>query len=201
MGKSPLDADLFVEPGAHELVVTAAGFVTHSQKVTAQKGGVHALRVSLEREAKAAEPKAGGAEPKGSEPVGPVGDGGGGSKPSKVPSYVAIGAGVIGLAAGIGFLVAASGKESDKDDALAQIPGSNKCGSGTVAPDKCAEVESLADDAKRLRTYGFVGFGVAAAGGVLGYLLWPRSSGSSTGTVIVPSFARGTTSLHLQGHF
>ncbi len=205
VGKAPIEADVFVESGPRELRVALAGHETHTQRVTTTRGGTHALAVTLEATATAVTPPAAGAgvgAAAGGPVVPPVGDGGKDEKrASPIPAYVAIGVGVAGLGAGIGLLVMASGKESDKDDRLAAIPGKNKCGPGTTAPDACAEVTSLADDAKQLRTFGYVGFGVAAAGGVLAYLLWPRSSSASSGAVVVPSVGRSGASLNLHGHF
>jgi len=208
VGTSPIAEDAFVEPGERKIRVTKAGYETYVGSFTVAKGENKAVRVALEANATAS--PAGSAAPAGTAPPdgngsksGPTGAAAdtGGKQQSAVPAYIALGAGIVGLGAGIGFLVAASGKESDKDALLDEIPGTNKCGPGTIAAEKCAEVTSLSDDAKQFRTFGYVGFGAAAAGGVLAYLLWPRSSDSSSGTMIVPSVTARGTSLHLQGSF
>ncbi|MCL4756035.1 MAG: PEGA domain-containing protein [Myxococcales bacterium] len=205
IGTSPIADDAFVEPGERKIRVAKAGHETYVGSFTVAKGENKTVRVALEANAAAAPPVPGSAPPQPgngskSDPAGAAGDNGG-KQQSAVPAYIALGAGIVGLGAGIGFLVAASGKESDKDALLDEIPGTNKCGPGTIAAEKCAEVTSLSDDAKQFRTFGYVGFGVAAAGGVLAYLLWPRSSDSSSGTMIVPSVTARATSLHLQGSF
>ncbi|MBE7485939.1 MAG: PEGA domain-containing protein [Polyangiaceae bacterium] len=208
IGTSPIADDTFVEAGERKIRVTKAGHETYVGSFTVAKGESKTVRVALE--ANAAAGPAGTARPASTPPPGGNGSKSGptgaaadtGGKPqSAVPAYIALGAGIVGLGAGIGFLVAASGKESDKDALLDEIPGTNKCGPGTIAAEKCAEVTSLSDDAKQFRTFGYVGFGVAAAGGVLTFLLWPRSSDSSSGTMIVPSVTARGTSLHLQGRF
>lgn len=208
IGTSPIADDAFVEPGERKIRVTKAGYETYVGSFTVAKAESKTVRVALEASATASPAgsaaAAGTAPPGGngskSGPTGAAADTGGKSQ-SAVPAYIALGAGIVGLGAGIGFLVAASGKESDKDALLDEIPGTNKCGPGTVAAEKCAEVTSLSDDAKHFRTFGYVGFGVAAAGGVLAYLLWPRSSDSSGGAMIVPSVSARGSSLHLQGSF
>lgn len=204
IGTSPINDDAFVEPGKRKIRVTKAGHETYVGSFTVAKAENKTVRVALEANAAGSAPSAGtpppGSNGSKSGPASAAGDTGG--KPqSAVPAYVALSAGIVGLGAGIGFLVAASGKESDKEALLDEIPGTNKCGPGTVAAEKCAEVTSLADDAKQFRTFGYVGFGVAAAGGVLAFLLWPRSSDSSSGTMIVPRVTARGTSLHLQGSF
>ncbi|MBI3199966.1 MAG: PEGA domain-containing protein [Myxococcales bacterium] len=183
VGKSPLDADVFAEPGTHELVVTAAGFAAHSQKVTAQKGGVHALRVSLEREAKVVEPAAGGAEPKGQEPVGPVGDGGktgGGTDPRWVVGIVGGGLTVLAIGAGVAFKMKASSSEDDETrlgDELDAL-GANACAGGGVgaARDKCADYAAAVDDRQSAGRWSNVSFYAAAGLGVAtvaAVLVWP----------------------------
>lgn len=205
IGTTPIGNDAFVEPGERRIRVTKAGHETYVGSFTVAKAENKTVRVTLEANAGGATPApAGSAQSPGNESKpGPTGTGRdtGGTQQSAVPAYVALGAGIVGLGAGIGFLVAASGKESDKDALLDEIPGTNKCGTGTIAADKCAEVTSLSDDAKQYRTFGYVGFGVAAASGVLAFLLWPRSSDSSSGTMIVPRVTARGTSLHLQGSF
>lgn len=210
IGTSPIADDAFVEPGERKIRVTKGGHETYVGSFTVAKGENKTVRVTLEANAAGAAPAPGSAPSAGtpssasngskSGPAPAAGDTGG-RQQSAVPAYVALGAGIVGLGAGIGFLVAASGKESDKDALLDEIPGTNKCGSGTVAAEKCAGVTSLSDDAKQFRTFGYVGFGVAAAGGVLALLLWPRSTDSPSATMIVPSVTARGTSLHLQGSF
>lgn len=206
IGTSPIADDTFVEAGERKIRVTKTGYETYVGSFTVAKAENKTVRVALEANAAAAPavPPAGTPPPGGngskSGPAGAAGDTGG-KRQSAVPAYIALGAGIVGLGAGIGFLLAASGKESDKEALLDEIPGTNKCGPGTIAAEKCAEVTSLADDAKQFRTFGYVGFGAAAAGGVLAYLLWPRSSDSSSATMIVPSVTARGTSLHLQGRF
>ncbi|MCC6664464.1 MAG: PEGA domain-containing protein [Polyangiaceae bacterium] len=209
-GTAPLTEAVFVEPGERKVRVEKPGYEPYVGSFAVQKGETKTVRIVLEASATGSAPGAGTTAPAGaalpggngskSGPTGAAGDTGTRGQ-SAVPAYAAIGAGVLGLGAGIGFLVAASGKESDKDALLDEIAGSNKCGSQSVAAGKCAEAIALADDAKRYRTFGYVGFGVAAAGGVLAYLLWPRSPGTGTGTMILPNIRARGSSLHVQGTF
>ena len=209
-GTAPLTEAVFVEPGERKVRVEKPGYEPYVGSFAVQKGETKTVRIVLEASATGSAPGAGTTAPAGaalpggngskSGPTGAAGDTGTRGQ-SAVPAYAAIGAGVLGLGAGIGFLVAASGKESDKDDRLARIPGKNQCGEGTPAAGLCAEVNSLDDDAKQFRTFGYIGLGVAAAGEALAFLLWPRASGKTAGTLVVPSIDSTGTSLHVQGRF
>jgi hypothetical protein len=94
------------------------------------------------------------------------------SHASLVPVYIAAGVTAVGLGVGIGTLVAAGNKQSDKNDILARLPERPACGQGTPYVVDCAHVRDLNDQAATLRAVGFVGVGVAvAAAGTATYFL------------------------------
>ena len=77
------------------------------------------------------------------------------------------------------LFIEANHKDSQRQDRLNQLPGSNRCGADNPTPSECGEIQSLADDARTYRSLAWVGVGAAAAAGVATYLLWPRAPESS----------------------
>jgi hypothetical protein len=114
------------------------------------------------------------------------------------PALIVGGVGVAAAATGIGLLIAAGSKSSERDDRLAALPDGNPCASGTPYVAECAAIHGLDDDARTFRTVAYVSFGVTAAAAVTTFILWPRKHHPDTAFVILPSF--GDRQLALTAH-
>jgi len=110
------------------------------------------------------------------------------------------------LGVGIGTLVAAGNKQSDKNDILARLPEKPACGQGTPYVVDCAHVKDLNDQAATLRTVGFVGVGVAvAAAGTAAYFLLRHDHGkpseSAQSVQVLPALAPRTLGALVRASF
>ena len=145
IGESPLDHDIYVEPGAHTISATKDGYERASAEITATAGEKQAVGLTLKL---LKEDGAGGGsgEEEGS---------------GAYPWVVGIGTGLAlaGIGAGVGLLVAGGGK---KDDAAALEEASTASG-GCAGP--CPDVASAYADADTLYN---ASAGVFVAGGVIG---------------------------------
>ncbi len=178
---------------------------------TQQKGGVHPLRVTLEREAKASPPAAGGAEPKGSEPVGPVGDEGktGGGNATRTAVIIG-GAALTAIGAGftVGFVLAKSSAQSDADSALASAEkesGPAPCKAGGAGSASCRDLSDALDRRDKYGTLAdvaLVSTGVFAVTTVGALLLWPRQSEKNSARVrVAPVLSGSRTGFVVSGSF
>ena len=176
-----------VDPGTHRFeAATQTGGKSGVKTLTVDEGGTETVVLTV-REQPEAQPAA-AAEPPATvqpEPVpaeaapesevpppGPHDEGTG----MKIGSYVAFGAGAVGLAVGVGFAIDASNKRSEADD-LCNLP------QGACPADQQQRVDDLdskADSSSTLSTVGFFIGGVGIATGVT--LLLLDSSGSSEDT-------------------
>jgi hypothetical protein len=176
VGRSPLPDAVYVEPGEHVFEARLDGHTAATKNVAATTGGDHAIKLELvEKLDTVVLPPSGLDNPRTNGGTSP----GPGRERNWVPTLVAGGIAVVGIGTGVGFLIAAGGKNSDRDDTLAGIPGDadSKCfgGGGAYASD-CERASELKDDRNRFRVFGYVGLGVGAAAGVAAVLLWPRSA-------------------------
>lgn len=187
------------DPGTHEIVVTAPGYLEQKQSVTLAEGGSQDVAIKLEKDpnatvAAAAPPPAAPAVTTVAPPPAEAPP-----KKSNTAAYVALGVGGAGLLVGgiTGFL--ALGKKSDLDCAGTHCPPS--------------ESDKL-DSAKSMAMVSNVGFGVGIAGVGLGVVLLLTSSGQSqSGAAAAPKLAKraparvsvapwvGLTSAGLNGTF
>lgn len=169
IGTDPLPAAAFVEPGPRKLAARLDGN-TAEQALNALAGKEYVVVLQLSTqvtEAKAAESAAATANPVETPPTTPY-------KPNYVPAIVAASVGSAALVTGVVLFIEASHKDSQRQDQLDQLPGSNRCGAQNPNASACNEIQSLADDARTFRTLSWVSFGTAAAAGVATYFLWPQ---------------------------
>jgi hypothetical protein len=218
-GRSPLDSDVYVEPGARLVEATqpnASAVVRDTIDVPAGQRRVVVLEfpesgaAGLTLDSDASEPgtprsaSGSGAALVQDEPSPP---GGPAKRDSTLPIVTGIAAGVAAIAGG-GFLLAAQSKDHEREDLARQIPGANACGAGqssAVVLEDCRRVNDLADERATFRTLSVASFGVALVGaGLTTYLLWPRASGSGKASVTlapVPSPHGVSLQTGLSGSF
>jgi hypothetical protein len=171
VGTAPLPAALFVEPGSHKLAARL-GEASVEQPLNADAGKEYAIELKFGDEAPkpalGAPPVSSGidAPPTGDRAANPAG---------YTPALVTGGIGAAALIAGVVLVFEAAHKDSQRDDQLAQLSGSNRCGAQSPYTTACDRISSLDSDARTFRTVSFVGFGAAAAAGVATYFLWPRA--------------------------
>ncbi len=119
-----------------------------------------------------------------------------------------VGLGLVGVGLGVGFTVAANGSSSDLARAK-EATGPDGNGACVVAQTSaCADRARAADDLASNTNVAramYIGGGIALVGGVVAFLLWPRSSAASGGAVarerVVPWIGSGTTGVSYGGSF
>ena len=171
-----------VDPGEHVIEVSGAAYLKSSARAKLAPGEKQSISIELKPDPEAAkqkneEPARAGAAPNVSEPndnrlpaqqvnlnAPPPTESSGNSK---ALAYVSYGVGALGLGAGILFGRSAM---QDKDQLEGQCPGN-------VCP---PEQEDRLNSAKTKGLVSTIGFGVGAAGIVLGTVLLVTSSGSSS---------------------
>ena len=167
IGTDPLPAKAFVEPGLRKLAARLDGDIAEQAlNALAGKEYVVELQLGSEVDAKAPTPAAAAANPLEAPAAS--------YQPNYAPAIVAASVGGAALVAGVVLFIESSHKDSQRQERLHQLPGSNRCGAQNPNGSACSEIQSLADDAKTFRTLSWVGFGTAAAAGVATYFLWPR---------------------------
>ncbi len=167
----------FVDPGAHVIKVSAAGFKSVELKVTVPDGGSIDAPVSMEKDtAGAALPAPApvrGPAPAPSPTPAPTPAPAPGSVPAPEPAspgghsilpWVAFGVGGAGLGLGVITGVLAMGKHGDL---------ASKCAGGSCPPSQYDNLDSY-HTMSMLSTVGFVVAGVGAAAGVTLLLLQPK---------------------------
>lgn len=177
VGKSPIAASVFVEPGEVIVSVKRDGFVDVDKRVMVGKGTEQAVEVSLN-------PKSDDAMSAGAQPVDSgLGRASGSDAPadraqprSLVPAYVATGVAVAGGVVGVVFTLSASSKEKDADQLRDELEGQGGC-NGEAPQDRCSE---LSDQRKSVDTSRNLGIGAFVVGGVAavvaGYFYWDALS-------------------------
>jgi tetratricopeptide (TPR) repeat protein len=195
LGTTPLAEPIVLDAGTHQLVAKLDGYDDVSHEINATSGSQETLRIAMVA--------------KGSGGTAAIETGGGsdgGDTADDGPSLAIIIAGsVIGVGAlggGIGLLVAASGKASDREDLLAALGSQSGCG-GASPPAQCAEIGDLSDQEGTFNTVGaimLVGGGVVLAATAV-YALWPRGGDDETGVRVLPTLGPGHAGLTLNGSF
>ncbi len=163
------------DPGTHEVVVTAPGYLAQKTTVTLTEGGSQELALKLEKDPAtvAATPPPAPPPVVVAPPPAPPSDTS--SKKNNTLAYVALGVGGAGLLVGgvTGFL--ALGKKSDLDGCQ-----DKKCPSSE---------ESTLDSAKSLATVSTVGFAVGFVGVGAGIVLLLTGNNSASASVARPKLA------------
>jgi len=186
----PVEHDLFIEPGEHQLGFTKPGYEPKFLKVYLAAGAIEVIDVELG-------PKAG---------AGRTGDGVE-RRPNRAGriAVAIIGGGITaaGLAAGAVLRVDATARDEDADALRAELD--DPCRSGGSAPD-CGLLNRRVDQAssrRALATGAFVGAGAAALTTLAIYsiLSASRPARESATLGFAPSIDRGGASLHWVGRF
>jgi hypothetical protein len=214
VGTSPLEGEVFVEPGAPTVEARKAGYREAKQVVQAARGAEVTVDLVLEAQpatpaeaAAAPEPQPGGIVPSvapridTSQAEGPVDEsrGGGPRKELLIAGGAVAGA---ALVAGVVLTVVANGKAADRD----AIAGWERCyeaGMQVGLPD-CARVDELRHGAADLGSaafWSFVGAGVIG-GATVAYavITWPRDK-SARQVGVAPAAAAGGGAVWVSGRF
>ncbi len=196
MGRTPLEAPLFLEPGSHELDIWRPG-VPHDAKTVNLTAGER-TRIQIGSAPK--DPKPGSPEPEHDKRPEPTGN----AKPIVVGAGAALT--LVGATVAVVYMAKASNAESDAE-ALQQkrdaIYGPAGClSSGGAGSQLCAELATKLDDrnaANRTESIAWVGTGLLATATVATYFLWPESEPSAVG--VRPVVAPGFAAISLQGRY
>lgn len=165
------------DPGTHEVVVSAPGYLEQRSTVTLAEGGAQELTITLQKDPNAVEaapPAPAPAPLTAAAPPAPASDTGG--KKSNAPAYVALGVGGAGLLVGsiTGFL--ALSKKSDLKGCV---------------DDRCpSSQKDELDSAKSMATVSTVGFAVGFVGVGVGVVLLLTGNQSSHAGLTKPRLAK-----------
>ncbi|WP_437715558.1 PEGA domain-containing protein [Sorangium sp. So ce448] len=182
VGRAPLEGEVFVEPGEHQVEARQVGYAPASQTVTVAKGATAAVTLALAAAKSDGATEGGGSAgargPVAGPPVVPVEPLPPPPKRNWVPVIALGAASAVGLGVGIGMMVASNAASDDVDvQGSAIIDAGGQCKQPPSAfVDRCSE---LNDAGSREETLGNGARVVFAASGVLAvaavtYALWPR---------------------------
>jgi len=213
LGRSPLDAPVYLKPGKHVIEAKLAGHASAQQAVAASEGQRVPLSLSLAAaRRRAPSPASPPASTSGDSAVPPPADGVPLDTTTRPvwPAWAGAGVAVVGLATGIGFTVSAGSKQSDADALAASLSkdGPGACASGSPHASQCTAYQGDRNSVRTERNVALAGFiagGVGAAFSV-GYLIWrgnAKSSAARQGLSVRPelSVARSGTWFAVQGRF
>jgi hypothetical protein len=214
-----LDLDRPADPGVHKIEATASGYRTARAEATLAEGATGSVSLRLEPDPNASAAGAGvppgstsapglspggaaGPDPSAHAPAyavgtdAPVGTEASSSGSSKVPAYILLGTGVVGVAVGSIFGAMVLSKKSSLDGVCK--PDKSHC-----PTDAQGDIDAMRTSAT-LSTVGFAVGGVALGAGVIMLLVSKSSSAADTKTA--PAHARltpfvGPTSFGLSGSF
>jgi hypothetical protein len=165
VGTAPLDNEIFLDPGEHEIVVTAPGHQAgrRSLEVTAGEGRSVTMALAPDK----AEPAPSPVAPSEPAPAPTVIH-----RSSWIPVYIGGALTVAGVAAGVGFGLA---RASNDDEQRSLLEGLNEdeC-AGPAAPPACARLPGLSESYDRnsaLSVAGYVTAGVAGIGTIAYFLI------------------------------
>ncbi|HEY3667592.1 MAG TPA: hypothetical protein VGL19_16415, partial [Polyangiaceae bacterium] len=206
---SELELGVPLDPGRHELLVSASGRRTFQRSLVLKEGEQSQLRADLPpvapAPAKVAPPPVVQAPPMSGKsyaaPTGPD------SQPSLTKLYLMVGESaftVAGLALGIGYQLAEASAGDRVTTAQGRIDQATQgdvaaCGSpDSVVAGACSDLHTAIDDhdrAARVSMIGFVTAGVGAAALLTTWLAYPSSHAESTGVVVQPAVGFGRVGL------
>ncbi|WP_104987011.1 PEGA domain-containing protein [Sorangium cellulosum] len=206
VGRSPLEGEVFVEPGEHRVEARLAGYAPASGTVRVAKGGTAEVTLAMapvksEAGTTGAAPVANAAEGKKSAPGADAGARTA-EQPAEAPATpvppptkrswvpaIALGAGsVVALGVGIGTTLASNAASDDAhDQSAAIINGGGQC----VKPPASwvGACEQVRSDASRADTLGNVARVAYIASGALAiaaatYVFWPKPKAADAVTVL-----------------
>ncbi|WP_437914708.1 PEGA domain-containing protein [Sorangium sp. So ce302] len=204
VGRAPLEGEVFVDPGEHQVEARHLDYEPASQTVGVAKGGTAEAKLAITpvkakpQASAGATPDGGtsapgagaGAPVMGQPPAGPVEPQPLPEKRSWVPVIALGAASAVGLGVGIGMTVASNSANSE---ARAQRDQIFAAGGGCLASpsftERCSE---LHDSSERAGLLGDIALGSYIASGVLAtaaltYALWPAPRAErSTALVVLP---------------
>lgn len=192
LGESPLPTSVFLEPGSYVFEAALGPDRKTSRSMVLDRGGTYDVELSI---------------PQGVPLVAASGAARdeGRSKSSLVPPLAAAAVGGVALVTGVGLFIAASSKDSSREDILNGLPaGTNRCGARVDLPPECKRVAELADGAAAFRTAAIASLGAAVGAGIATYLLWPKtSSHRESAFAAFPAYSpeRQAFELSAQGRF
>ena len=176
-----VDADRPIDPGTHNVTVSADGFLPGAVSVTLDEGQAKAVVVELHRDPSAA-PVAGPTAPGATDGAAPASDTAG----SKIPAVVAFGVAALGLGAGIYGAAVVSSKQASLDRA---------CDTNRVCPeDRQGDIHDAKTWAS-VSTVGFLTAGIGTATGVVLLLLSGPTSSRTGGAHVRPVVGLGSAGL------
>jgi tetratricopeptide (TPR) repeat protein len=177
LGKTPINGDVYVDPGEVIISVKHDGFVAIDKRLMIGKGTEQAIEISLmpkSDEAPSAAPALPPPAVNGPSDVPPSASDHATSQKSLVPAFIATGVAVAGGVVGLVFTVNASSKESDADQLRDDLNTLGGCGDAGTAPvESCADLgeqRKSVDSSRNIAIGAFVVGGVAAL--TAGYLYW-----------------------------
>lgn len=176
VGRTPLQSDLFVEPGSHTIEARKEGYKTSKRQLTGEPGQTHVLSIALEKEAGGVviEPP-----PTVEKPIWP---------------YVVLsGVTAAGLGVGIGLHVASTSRIEDADGAICP-------GGPDTCPTNARDAESGANAMLGGAIAGYVVAGLGL-GGLIGYIAWSGPEQPDTAFRVVPVVSPAATGFLLQSTF
>jgi len=192
-----IGTDRHVDPGEHNVEATAPGMIAAKTRATLRDGESISVTLALEPDPNAPKttpvatpstttPSTTPAKTSPADPRTPAGHDD--EEPSRLPAYLALGVGVVGIGVGSVFGLLATGKKGDLDAACS-------------GEKRCPETqESTLDSAKSLATVSTTGPLVVAvgllAGGVLCFTSAPSKRGARSATPYV-----GAGSIGIAGSF
>lgn len=187
IGQAPLSDEYFVDPGQHTFEARLKGYKSAKQSITATKGTLQELKLTLIAITPPPPPKR-----------------------SKAPA-VALGVGAaVGFGAGLGLFLLSNSKLGEAEEITNEIitaQGTCRSERGTVHP-RC---EDLASTKKTVNTLDGVAIGAASLGGLalvgmVVYLALPNPAPATTRTTglnlkVVPTGGRESGGLLVSGSF
>jgi hypothetical protein len=202
-GTTPIDVEIFVDPGDHVVEASLDGYEPAKQTFQIARGEHQNIVLKLDPL-----PPATTAEPDTSPSTSysPIEE----HRASKArPIAIWTGVGVT-VAAGVTTLVFAlkgSSASNRADDARAQAAayGPNACASPMAAPaDVCASLKQANDDrasANRIANIALAVTGVAAVATATMFFVWPRTTTSQAAITLTPTATRSSGALLINGTF
>jgi tetratricopeptide (TPR) repeat protein len=186
VGSSPLEAEVFSEPGPVTVAATLPGYEAGRIDFQAERGSARAVALTL--------------KPSGTD--GP-------ERPFVKSTALIVGGAAVTVAAaslGLAFVALSNGKASDADESLAQLKrdtgSAAPCANGQN-PGPCRDLKGLNEESdafSRVAFAGFLGAGIVAAATAT-YAFWPTKSSSRGDVRVTPVVSHGFGGLWATGSF